>query len=400
MTIQKYGQWESYPGDESFSLALPDYFSVYLAYTYDTTLHPNTRLRITGDFPYARYMSFNVYATRSGTSLAALTDYQIRTDALNVNPFVAGSDELAKNRRYVVKIEPQTDAPTQQQASSESYPAENLLTYNPEDLKLPEFPEALMTVVIRYYVPAGDYGNVEAPSVEVLSMDDGRPLDPQPKSYPTNMDANEPIFRYRLAPIFESIDGDVLRFYHSEGKGQFNNADNLYLISAVEGVDGDNNCVILRVVPPTFPRDNKDFDRTDVRYWSINQGNPNTSTSAGMRDGRFRLATDGFVYLVMGGESVRLKAEQGGYNYLPWKADRPRAVIIYRNMLTNPQYRGSIQRVPMLPEAPWSNEQLAVYEASRFIGNYAPAGKKVTAEEFNTNYGGMPSPGFAPLQKG
>jgi hypothetical protein len=397
MTIQKYGQWEIYPGDKSFSLALPDYFSIYLAYTYDTTLHPNTRLRITGDFPSARYMSFNIYATRSGTSLAALTDYQIKTDAHNVNPFVAGSNQHAKNRRYIVNVEPQANAPSAEQASSEADITENLLKYNPKDL-VAGFPEALLTVVIRYYVPVGPHGNAELPRVEVLSMEDGKPLEPQPKSYPTNMDANEPIFRHRLAPIFTSVDGDGLRFYHSEGKGQFNNADNLYLIAAVDGVDGENTVVILRVVPPTFPRDNKEFDKTDVRYWSINQGNPNTSTPVGMRDGVFRPALDGFVYLVMGGRSVEGKAAEGGYNYLPWLADKERAVIIYRNMLTNPQYRGSIMRVPMLPEAPWSNAQLAAYEASLHIGDYAPKGKKITAQEFNTNYGNMPSPGFAPLQ--
>jgi hypothetical protein len=396
MTVQTYGQWEIYPGNESTSLALPDYYSIYLAYTYDITLHPNTRLRITGDFPSARYMSFNIYATRSGTSLAALTDYQLKTDARNVNPFVAGSDQRATNRRYVVNVEPQTDESAAEQASSDSAITENLLTYNPKALNVAPFPEALLTVVIRYYVPVGLHGNAEPPRVEVLSMEGSKPLDPQPKSYPTNMAVNEPIFRYRLAPIFESVDGDGLRFYHSEGKGQFNNADNLYLISAVDGVDGENNVVILRVVPPTFPRDNKDFDKTDVRYWSINQGNPDTSTPVGIRDGMLRPAKDGFIYLVMGGKSVELKATEGGYNYMPWLADKERAVIIYRNMLTNPQYRGSIMRVPQLPEAPWDKQQLAAYEASLHIGDYAPAGKKVTAQEFNSNYGGMPSPGFAP----
>jgi hypothetical protein len=395
-TKNTYGIWDIYPGNDPNSLALPDYFSTYLAYTYDTSLHPNTRLRITGDFPYAQYMSFNIYPTRSGTSLGGMTDFQIRTQSPNVNPFVAGSDEQAQARQYVMTIESESDADDGQQLSSGCSASENLITYNPADIKVPGFPEQLLTVIIRYYVPVNERGGVEPPTVEVLNMDD-TPLVPQPTPYPTFMDLNEPIFRHRLSPIFQSTGGDALRFYHSVGGGQFNNADNLYLISAVEGVDGESNVVILRVMPPTFPRTNEDFDKVAVRYWSFNQGNPNTSTPIGMRDGVFRPAMDGFIYLVMGGESVRVKAHQGGYNYLPWQADKEQAVILYRNMLTNPQYRGSILRVPELPKAPWDEAQLVEYEASQYLGDYAPVGRKVTAQEFNDSYGGMPSPGFAPL---
>lgn len=399
-----YGLWDVYPGSDPTSLALPDYFSTYLAYTFDTSLHPKTRLRITGDFPYARYMSFNIYPTRSGTSLGGMTDFQIRTRAPNVNPFVAGSDEKTQERKYVITVEPKPAKATgEPPSSSDSTIPENLLTYNPADLKVKKFPEKLLTVIIRYYVPVDEHGGVEPPKIEAISMEDNKRLRPQPKPYPTFMDLNEPIFRHRLAPIFQSVRGDALHFYHSVGGGQFNNADNLYLISAIEGVDGDNNVVILRVMPPTFPRANENFDKVAVRYWSINQGNPNTSTPIGMKDADFRPARDGFVYLVMGGESVRVKARQGGYNYMPWQADKERAVILYRNMLTIPQDRGSILRVPELPKAQkrphpaWSEAQLVAYEASNYIGDYAPTGRKITAQEFNDSYGGMPSPGFAPL---
>jgi hypothetical protein len=83
--------WEAFPGTELSTLALPDYYSNYFAYSYETLKYPNTGLRITGDFPDARYMSFNIYSTRTGTSLGALSDYQIRTEDGNVNPFVVGS---------------------------------------------------------------------------------------------------------------------------------------------------------------------------------------------------------------------------------------------------------------------------------------------------------------------
>jgi hypothetical protein len=383
--------WEAFPGTDMSTLALPDYYSNYFAYSYETLKYPNIRLRITGEFPYARYMSFNIYSTRTGTSLGALTDYQIRTRAGNVNPFVAGSDAMAEKRQYVINVEPAettSDTTDAEQMPPDSDAPDNLLTFNPSDLK-----QGLLTVIIRYYVPQGEYGRKKLPTIEAYSMTDNKSV-PVPPPYPQRMDLNEPIFRHRLEKIFQTVSGDELRFYHAAGGGQFNNADNLYLISGVENVDGCENVVILKVKPPVYPRTNEEFDKTAVRYWSVNQGNPDTATPYGMKDEEFKRATDGFVYIVMGDEGIRARAEQGGYNYMPWKAKEEKAVILYRNMLTIPQYRGSIARVPELT-LPKGEATLIAYEAYRHIGEHAPVGRKVTAQEFKDSYGGMPSPGFA-----
>ena len=164
-----------------------------------------------------------------------------------------------------------------------------------------------------------------------------------PPNIPGLMDVKRRIFRRRMRPIFGSAGaGDELRFYHPPPGGQFNNADNIYLISAVENVDGKETVVILRLKPPTYPHASEEFDKTTVRYWSFNQGDPVTSTPVGMRDEQFRVAKDGFVYIVMADESLKDVAERGGYNFMPWKADKRKAVILYRNMLTIPQYRGAI----------------------------------------------------------
>jgi len=404
-TTQHYGQWQVYPGNDLSSLALPDYFSIYLSYTLDTTTHPGLGLRISGNFPFARYMSVNIYGARTGTSLGALTDYQIMTRHPNINPFVAGNTESELNREYVFNVERQSDP-----ASEQTGPArQNLLTYDPEDLLNPAIPEqklALLTVIIRYYVPKlsedGHYGGVDAPKVQVYKLPDGIPED-APPGYPTQMDVNKSTFQTRLAPIFTTAGPDNrLRFYHAAGSGQFNNADNIYLICAALNVDGINNCVILKLKPPSFPLTHDEFDKTQVRYWSFNQGNPDTSTPLGIKDQDLKLATDGFVYLVMGPNSLSGKAAQNGYNYMPWKADKQQAVILYRNMLTIPQYRGSIAKVPELPPAadpppppPWPDSVLAADEAYISLCEYAPVGKIVTTREFNENFGGMPSPGFA-----
>lgn len=405
-TTQHYGQWQVYPGNDLSSLALPDYFSIYLSYTLDTTTHRGLGLRISGSFPFARYMSVNIYGARTGTSLGALTDYQIITDSNNCNPFVAGNSEDDPNREYFFNVEPQSDSANGQDNGS----TPNLLTYDPNDLCNPDMPNQeleLLTVIIRYYVPddtvAGKYGNVDAPLVQVYKLGDTN-YSKAPEGYPTQMDVNKSTFQKRLAPIFQTVGSDNnLRFYHAAGGGQFNNADNIYLISAALNVDGVDNCVVLKLKPPSHPSTHDEFDKVQVRYWSFNQGNPDTSTPLGIKDEDLKLATDGYVYLVMGPDSLSGKAAQNGYNHMPWKADKQQAVILYRNMLTIPQYRGLITKVPQLPPPgpngtpppPWPDSVLTDDEACNILGDYAPVGKIITTEEFNENFGGMRSPGFA-----
>lgn len=392
--------WTPYPGNEMTTLALPDYYSNYIAYSFDAGARPHTGLRITGDFPRARYMSFNIYATKEGTSFGALTDYEIKTPSPDGNPFVAGNPRppAGGQRQYVVHVQPQPAADDSQgdrRDDSNADTPENLLTFAPAALK-----DGQLTVIIRYYVPhVNEYGGVPLPQVEAYDVRDPGRRVPLPPPIPADMDRHEPVFRHRMKPIFQSAGGRELRFYHVAGGGQFNNADNIYLISAVEGVDGRDTVVALRVKPPTHPVTSDEFDKTTVRYWSFNQGDPDTSTPFGMKDEQFRPARDGFVYVLMGDESHRAEAERGGYNFMPWRANREQAVILYRNMLTVPQYRGSIARVPQLPKLQrgetWDEQVLVSHEAARHIGDYAPAGRKVAARELNDSFGGLRSPGFA-----
>lgn len=379
--IVLFGQWEFYPGNQPYSLALPDYFSTYLSYTINVTENPNIGLRITGAFPNARYMSFNIYNTTQGNSLGALTDFQITTQDSDANPFVAGSAALPGGE-YVINVQQETDP----------LPVlENLLTFNPNDLTNPDDPSSPkeLTLILRYYVPQpADYGGadrttlagVAAPTIEAYKLDSGDTF-AAPEGVATDMDNKRATFTKRLFPVFLTVDGDTLHFYHAEGGGQFPNADNIYLIAAVKNVDGVSNGVMLKVKPPTYPLTNQAFDQTIVRYWSINQSKPDTSTACGMRDEQFKLASDGFVYLLMGGKSFSAAAKQLGWNYMPWEADNRKAVILYRNMLTIAQYRGSIARVPTANPSDLAN--LAPYEAYKTIGDYAPVGKVVTEAQLN-----------------
>jgi hypothetical protein len=387
--IVLFGQWEFYPGNQPYSLALPDYFSTYLSYTINVTDNPNIGLRIKGAFPNARYMSFNIYNTTEGNSLGALTDFQITPSDSNDNPFVAGST-ASPGGEYVINVQQETDQPPD---------LENLITFNPDDLSNPDDPSSPkeLTLILRYYVPQpADYGGaerttiagVEAPTIEAYKLGDASgDTFAAPDGVATDMDKKVGTFTKRLLPAFQTVDGDTLHFYHAEGGGQFPNADNIYLICAVKNVDGVSNGVMLKVKPPTFPLTNQVFDQTIVRYWSFNQGNPDTSTPWGMKDEQLKVASDGFMYLLMGCDSFSAAAKQLGWNFMPWKADTKKAIILYRNMLTIPQYRGSIARVPTVnPPLP---PDLAAYEAYQTIGDYAPVGKVVTEAQLNEIVAGL-----------
>lgn len=377
MTVKDFGQWEYYPGNQLYSLALPDYHSTYLSYTIDMNRHQGHGLRITGAFPKARYMSFNIYDTSAGTSLSALTDYEITTRNRSAdNPFIAGNT-ATHGGQYIVNVLPDME---------DSPDLENELPFDPDELT-----DGQLTVVLRYYMPEPhNFAGVDPPLIEIYRLNSPDNVRKAPEGILTDMDSPryKSVFTRRLSPIFKTVSGDKLRFYHVAGGGQFNNADNIYLIAAVSGVDGVNNCVILRVKPPTFPLTSQQFDQTMVRYWSFNQGNPDTSTPFGMPDQQLLPALDGYVYIVMADESVRATAERNGYNYMRWLASDSEAVILYRNMLTVPQYRGSIKRVPQLPQKkkigpPWSEKVLEEHEASRFIGDNAPAGCVIPVAKFN-----------------
>src|SRR3954466_10369586 len=84
------------------NVAYPDEAAIYWSGRYQAV--PGTRIRITGKYPHARYMSFNVYDNAS-RPLDALADVQISPDARSANPFVAGAARGAARRDYTAFID-------------------------------------------------------------------------------------------------------------------------------------------------------------------------------------------------------------------------------------------------------------------------------------------------------
>ena len=108
--------------------------------------------------------------------------------------------------------------------------------------------------------------------------------------------------------------------------------------------------MVLRFRPPAFPKDSSEYGATQVRYWSLNEENRDTSTPIGINDVHVKVARDGFVYAAIVDTSIRRRA----------------GVIIYRNLRTDQSRPGRIDKVPILdPSHPWN---IYLQNATRFIG--------------------------------
>ncbi len=196
------------------------------------------------------------------------------------------------------------------------------------------------------------------------------------------------VFGWVMRPIFTTIVDKRLRFYHAAGVGQFPNADSSYLLGAVTRRAGE--VVVVRLKPPTYPKNNAEYGTTQVRYWSLNEQNRNTSTPIGLPDDQFKVAGDGFVYVAIGDKGLRRQAEKRGYTFMPWLIRGRTGVVIYRNLVTDPSYAGSIDKVPLLDLSDPGN--ILAQNSTRFLGDYAPTGVTVSLRRFLKDGGGLAPP--------
>jgi hypothetical protein len=76
--------------------------AVYWGGTYAAL--PGTRIRIEGQSPHARYISWNVYDA-AARPIDALSDFQLAPDPGSSNPFLSGADRTVADRSCTAFIE-------------------------------------------------------------------------------------------------------------------------------------------------------------------------------------------------------------------------------------------------------------------------------------------------------
>lgn len=351
---------------------LPDGNVNYYLFSFKRKPGDKIGIRMKGDFPYARYMSYNVYDNRDRSSQASVVDVDIIADEGNSNPFTTGTQ--SSNRGYTLYVLP--DIP-------EAAGYKNALKYDDQTPNV--------GTMIRLYVPEIDQrGGVALPEVEAFDMVTGKTVklpEPLPIDF-SRFSENEAAFRnvIGLTALLQEI-GKV-DFFRFSGAGLYENFDNLYLFAPV--VLGRNEVVVLKVKPPGSARNLSDIPTADTRYYSFCLGDFSTYNYFTYADFQCKVASDGFIYLVVGRDDPVLKQRAEGLNYLVWdERMRDRGLILYRNLLTHPEYPYNMRLVPDLVENLNQVFNTDFIRAKTYLGDRSPTGIKMSREAYLENFGGF-----------
>lgn len=353
------------------NIAFPDEDAVY--WVAAVPAMPGTRLRIEGEFPQARYFSYNAYDPLLRPT-DVLTDYQL--DADNGNPYSSASGAAT---RYVAWVEPG--------AAPETRTANTLYAGSLNLMGQSVLPNPAWVLIYRVYLPEGTRsGGVPLPSLHLeaggietpIALEGCNPLPPEGVPsllntlireasdpgvlgllpFPFAPDTPQMVRFYGLPETARLLLGNALGFElplqaitaADTGGGFLSNADNAYVTTMMSREQGA--LYILRARAPTYARAPHEapLGAAQLRYWSICTNEFLTQRYVGcLSDFEVPVDRDGFFTLVVSDPAQR--PENAGVAgsalaWLPWGAAYPDSVIIYRHMLPSPAFSQAVQNVP------------------------------------------------------
>jgi len=377
--------WQSFIGRDTTVGILPDKYANYYSYTVALT-KPNLGFRIKGTFPQTRYFSFNVYSLGDNTTQGSLVDYQIKTDSGKPNPFLVNKDSVETDKHFTVHIVPKKYNNTEMS---------NILPYR-EGARL-------LTMVIRLYdYDIDDYGGEEFPTVEAFELDEenGKIITAS-TNLPTTLNLRTivrnvslPSMVKRLSHVFETektaaLDGPnnqeytPIPFHAIDTRGYIENNDNRYLMAGI--TKETDEVFVFKIKSPSFTTGPENINQTDVRYWSFNLGNAATYNFSGLKDEEMNLDKNGYATIVLASadNEIEERTKDLGYNFMPWAMPYKKGLILFRHMLTNPNFEWKIEKVTPINESMTDFEET---ESQLFMGAYAPVGVRMSREEFLLDY--------------
>lgn len=358
------------------NIAFPDEFATYWVATFPAL--PGTRLRVEGQFPKARYFSYNVYdpALRP---VDAVTDYALVPRVAGSNPYQNAG--VAAGSEYVAYIRPERRPDARETntlySGSIALPGGQSLPVNPT-----------ISLIYRIYLAEGDQqGGVGLPQLTLESADGMqapvtfqmspcRPLPPD--GLPSIL--NEAVRESSLPPEAGFLpfpparqEPSVVRFYglpetarvllsntigqeipqnpatQGDGGGFLSNVDNAYLTTMASRDKGP--LYLMRARAPSYAHVPADapLGRAQLRYWSICTNEFFTQRFVGcLHDAQVPLDDQGYFTVVVSDPDQRPSnaIAQNGIAWLPWGATYYDSVLIYRHMLPSPHFAEAIQNVP------------------------------------------------------
>ena len=358
--------WTSVFDEENANLFYPDTGVNY--YLGRVSLPPGGRLIVRGQYPHARYTSFNVY-DENFQPTDAIADVDIHPERGATNPFVVGHRRDRDERAYTVKVVPD---PVPKHGRNR---ARNTVYLGDEGQ-----PRYNASVVLRIYLPdrgRNQFGGVQLPEVAVR-LPDGTEVDQpatcsaltqQPSTGVTEADqqGNGPsIPNYTTAkkhPDWErffNVPRTMLRQfsqtladeYGAESRGGFfSDGNNAYVYAFIVRALG--RVLVLHGRLPNVPETyggQRFFTRGQLRYWSMcsvsMQPYGVTDTVGCVNDSRLVTNRRGWYTLVVSTPEDRPAnaSRRCGVTWLPWGV-RPTAGLVMRNQLADPDFAHSVQKV-------------------------------------------------------
>lgn len=371
ITTKQY--WIENIGSRNDIPFLPDASANYYGYSFLRKRGDKIGIRLKGKFGFARYMSFNIYDNQDKSSKGSLQDVEIVADNGSKNPFV---DLIqSENRNYTINILP--NIPEAQSFS-------NKLLYNDSIINLGIF--------LRYYLPEiTNNANVSLPEIEAFDIVTGNKIET-----PTPLKVDFSKFNTLVDNFAKIIDLTFLlqkqkniEFFRFSGAGLYENKDNKYLFAPVEL--NNNEVLMFRFIPPSYVKNLSEIPFKDVRYYSICLGDSKTYNFVTQPDYKLKIASDGYINVVIGRNDDEIIAKATGLNFIEWVPElKNKGLVVYRNLLTRQDYEFSLTKVPDLLENIDQVFNTSNLYAKTYLGKHAPSGVKMTKEEFILNFGNFP----------
>lgn len=382
-SVDQTCQLELVKVDPTFiNVAYPDEGASYWVAAYQNV--PGTRLRITGRYPHARYMSFGVYdaATRP---IDGLADIDTEPDPGHTNPFFVGADRTAENRSYTAFVDFGPLPANGERARNTLY------TGSGQKVGPQTLPNANGTLIYRIYAAdegRGESGGVRLPRLTLETLEGGEPppslcddftrpelpnanddlaaMSGVPAPEPGEWPGRTPP-RWRKTSNLLSSYGSILlsnpygdpayQVYEGTGvdktvggKGAlFANLHNSYMAALTNR--GYGQVLVFRMRAPGFADTRAGaavMPAADLRYFSVCQNDVlSTRYIACRTDDRTTVAPDGFMTFAISTQEQRPENATSacGVNWIPWGPVRS-GVVLYRHMLPAPDFAQAIQRIP------------------------------------------------------
>ena len=328
---------------------------------------PGTRIRIEGDFPHARYMSWNLYDS-AARPIDALADFQLTPDP-------------GGGYTGFIEFGPRPEQPAPNTLYSGDARGGTFLyrVYVPQRGQDAKGGVPLPKVSLE---PAGGTGGapgigacreLQAPYAWQLNrLIESAPALPDPTAdgngFPGRNPPNWRLFTNLCASAVDvMLDNEDGEQFHpnasqrcGDGPGFLSNRDIAYIFAPTSR--GFGEVLLLRGRAPR---------RRQLRYWSFCQYEPATQrVIACRRDNRVKVGPRRYYKIVVSTAASRPNNARRacGVTWLPW-GPQTQGLLIYRHMLPVPSFKRAIQRVG----EPGQEKQVLgpLYPRSRYLADAA-----------------------------